>query len=220
MSLVDEYREKGFVVVRGLYSPEEASAIKERTMEVLRDADALDEPSGVHVWMAEGLDESLRRVVTDPRIARIVRPLSGEEAEFLSVKSVYKNADLGFASPWHQDWYYWKGSTKLSAWIALDEATVANGCLRMIAGSHDQVRKMRSVRSESGFGLRTEDADLIGVEPIDVVASPGDVVFFHDLAVHGSHPNVSGEDRWSLIATYRDAGQVDESKIWSTGLPL
>jgi ectoine hydroxylase-related dioxygenase (phytanoyl-CoA dioxygenase family) len=47
------------------------------------------------------------------------------------------------------------------------------------------------------------------VRTIDV--KHGDVVVFHDLLVHSSFPNSSGEDRWSLISTYRDAGVEDKT---------
>jgi ectoine hydroxylase-related dioxygenase (phytanoyl-CoA dioxygenase family) len=55
---------------------------------------------------------------------------------------------------------------------------------------------------------------------VDVEVDAGDVVFFHDLAVHASRQNASGSDRWSLIATYRHAARPDESTVWSKSLPL
>ena len=49
---------------------------------------------------------------------------------------VFKNEAMTFASPWHQDWSYWYGAHKLSIWVALDDATVENGCLKLFPGSH------------------------------------------------------------------------------------
>ena len=48
----------------------------------------------------------------------------------------------------------------------------------------------------------------------------GSAIFFHDLALHGSCPNSSGQERWSAIATYRDASQQDDSTVWQTSVVL
>ncbi|MEZ4622930.1 MAG: phytanoyl-CoA dioxygenase family protein [Caldilineaceae bacterium] len=57
-----------------------------------------------------------------------------------------------------------------------------------------------------GFGLRITDED-IGDRPIlTVPVRRGSAVIFHDLALHSSCPNINGQDRWSVISTYRDAG--------------
>ena len=56
--------------------------------------------------------------------------------ELLSCKPVLKSKKVAHSSPWHQDWEYWRGTPKVSAWVALDDAKVDNGCLRVIPGSH------------------------------------------------------------------------------------
>ena len=43
----------------------------------------------------------------------------------------------------------------------------------------------------------------------------GGAVFFHDLTLHSSHPNRSGEERWVWIPTYRDAKAEDEDYPWA-----
>lgn len=214
------YQNRGFVTVRGLFSPREAAAIKADAIRILTRDGKLGVASGVNVWMADELGDLMKRTVTEPRLTAVIRTLIGDQPEFLSVKTVFKSADKRFASPWHQDWFYWKGSAKLSAWIALDDATEANGCLRLIPGSHRRVFAMASVKSDTGFEQRIESAELEGLADETVPAAAGDVVFFHDLTVHASHPNRSGEDRWSLIATYRNGSEPDSSTVWSSGLPL
>ena len=59
------------------------------------------------------------------------------------------------------------------------------------------------------------------VEEVDEALSvsapcdPGDAVFFHDLTLHASHPNVSGQDRYAWIVTYRNAAEEDLTYDWS-----
>ena len=43
----------------------------------------------------------------------------------------------------------------------------------------------------------------------------GGAVFFHDLTLHSSHPNRSGEERWVWIPTYRDANAEDNDYPWA-----
>jgi ectoine hydroxylase-related dioxygenase (phytanoyl-CoA dioxygenase family) len=217
---VNEYHQKGFVVVPGVFDASETGSIKEHVIEALRNLGELGNRTGVHVWMCEVLDTNLRRWVTDKRIVNALGQLVGQNIEFLSVKSVYKDRGLRFASPWHQDWFYWHGSNKISVWIALDDATPENGCLRFIPATHRQVYDMVQVDEGNGFVLRVPESAFNGLQPETVPVRRGDAVFFHDLAIHGSHANVSGTDRWSLIATYRDASVKDDSDVWKSSIVL
>ena len=220
MSTVSEYQTTGFTVVPGLFSRDRVVKMKRTVIELLKEIGRLDIPSGVTVWMADKLDENIRDFVTDPDLVQAVRNLIGETPEFLSVKSVFKSAEKRFPSPWHQDWFYWNGSPKLSAWIALDEATEENGCLRVMPGTHSRVFPMVKTKTGTGFERQIPSSELKGLPIQTVPVGVGDVIFFHDLAVHGSHENRSGGDRWSLIATYRDRSEPDESTVWNSTLPL
>lgn len=180
----------------------------------------LNEPSGVRVWMADAMDPVTQREVTNQRLLACLQQLIGPHVEFLSVKAVFKDHDTDFASPWHQDWFYWQGATKISAWIALDDAVPENGCLQIVPGSHRRVFEKKEVDDGKGFGHRVDEQDLAGLSVETVPVQRGDTIFFHDLAMHGSHPNTSGTDRWSAIATYRDGSQLDSSTVWKASIVM
>lgn len=150
----------------------------------------------------------------------MLEQLVGPNVEFLSVKSVFKNRGLRFASPWHQDWFYWGGSNKISAWVALDEATPENGCLKIIPGTHRKVYVLVRVDKGNGFVLHVPEDTIRDLPVVTVALKRGDVVFFHDLALHASHENSSGVDRWSLITTYHDASVKDTSDVWKHTIVL
>jgi phytanoyl-CoA hydroxylase len=213
---VEAYRRDGFVVAKELYAPDTMLRWKQIMSELI--AAEPKNTSGVRVWMADTIHPVLREGMKDDRVTPILRQIIGPDVEFLSAKAVFKNAATAFASPWHQDWFYWEGATKISVWIALDDATVANGCLKFVPGSHKKVFAKRTVRESVGFDHRITDDDLSDWPQVTVEARRGDAVFFHDLAVHSSHPNTAGTDRWSLISTYRDAGTRDGSKVWKKPL--
>ena len=210
----EQYARDGFIVVPGLFSGQEVLAWKQYAMDRLRELGKLGEPSGVHVWMHDMLDPTMRQWMADERVLAVLEHLTGPNIEFLSVKTVFKSRELTFASPWHQDWFYWNGSPKISIWIALDDATPENGCLKFAVGSHTRVFEMVQVEDAKGFANRIRESDLDGLPVVSVPVKRGDAVFFHDLALHASHPNTQGVDRWSLISTYRDASVKDDSYVW------
>jgi len=217
---VTQYQEDGYVVVENLIDPKGARQWKEALHARLIEEDKINEPSGVRVWMADGMDPITQEQVTSAKISAVLQQLIGPHIEFLSVKAVFKNGATAFPSPWHQDWFYWQGAPKLSIWIALDDATPENGCLRLVPGSHREHFTPRKIDDGRGFGLRITDED-IGERPI--VTAPiaqGSAIFFHDLALHSSCPNLNGQDRWSVIPTYRDAGVPDESTVWGRSLVM
>ncbi|MCY3773385.1 MAG: phytanoyl-CoA dioxygenase family protein [Gemmatimonadetes bacterium] len=210
---LSSFAENGFLLVESVFAAEEMAVCKTEAKELVENQSG---PSGVHVWMCDAIPPRFESISCDSRMTAILRPLIGPRIEFLSAKPVFKSPTVHFASPWHQDQAYWGGATKYSAWIALEDATPENGCLRVIPGSHRQARDHASVRDARGFANRVSDDDLKGEPMMDVKMKCGDVLVFHDRLLHSSHPNRSGRDRWCFIPTYRNADVPDASTVWAT----
>jgi phytanoyl-CoA hydroxylase len=212
---VAQFHRDGFLVVPSLYSGEQMLGWKATLQAVLEEekkqaGDAWNLTySGVRVWNSQEIHPKILQAMKDERVTPILQQVIGPNVEFLSAKVVFKNDTTSFASPWHQDWFYWEGARKISVWIAMDDAVVANGCLKFIPGSNHKVFP-KTVSKENAFTNRIADKDLEGWQEITAEVTRGSAVFFGDLAIHSSHPNVSKADRWSLISTYRDAGVKDE----------
>jgi ectoine hydroxylase-related dioxygenase (phytanoyl-CoA dioxygenase family) len=217
---VAQYHEVGYVLAQGLLDIDTAIAWKEQLKSRLIQAGEIDEPSGVRVWMADSMDPMTHDRVCDAKLTQALQQLIGPNVEFLSMKAVFKNAKTTFASPWHQDWFYWQGTPKISVWIALDDADAENGCLRLIPRSHRQVSQKATVEDGQGFIYRLTDEMIEGMPVETLPVQRGDALFFHDLALHASCPNISGRERWTAIATYRDAAQQDPSTVWQSGILL
>ena len=215
--VAEVFHRDGFCIAKGLYSAEEMQDWKARVFSILEAGGHIsNDPkgSGVHVFMPDVLDPFFRERMKDDCVVTVLNRIIGPNIEFLSVKSVYKNKFTRFGSPWHQDWYYWKGANKISVWIALDDATPENGCLKMIAGSHFKQFKVKQVRAQNGFGWRIGNEEIAGLSETTLAVNRGDAVFFHDQTLHSSYPNTTGADRWSFISTYRDGSVRDESTVW------
>ena len=211
--VLPSFVENGFLIAESVFTAEEMAACKTAAKELVENSSG---PTGVHVWMCDTIPPLFESISCDPRMAAILRPLIGPRIEFLSAKPVFKSTAVHFASPWHQDQAYWGGVTKFSGWIAMEDATPENGCLRVIPGSHRRMRDHASVKDVRGFGNRISDDDLKDERIMDVEMKCGDVLVFHDGLLHSSYPNRSGEDRWSFIPTYRNADVPDTSTVWAT----
>jgi phytanoyl-CoA hydroxylase len=210
----------GFLVIEELFAEGEIPRIIDETEGVLAEVreEALAAGRSPEQILASGVYVGLsvkraffREVACDPRLLDVLEGLIGPEIGFLSDKVVFKDHAVDYESPWHQDWAYWGGSHKISVWIALDEATPENGCLRILPGSHRAPVEHDQARNVPGFGNRLDPAvrGLDMSRAVTLPAKPGTAIFFHDLTLHASLPNRSGKDRRALIVTYRDLSQPD-----------
>jgi hypothetical protein len=201
------------VIARGLLTGEECRAWKAEAHRILgnltAEAEAKGEPrprfwrTGVYVGLSIASDV-FRRMNRDPRLLDLLEPIIGPNLLFWSDKVVFKGESADYGTPWHQDWAYWKGVNKFSVWIALDEATVENGCLRLLPGSHRRFHDPGEKVAGEAFSYQVDRSSIDESRAITFAAKPGDAVAFHDLLLHASYPNASRADRWALITTFKD----------------
>jgi hypothetical protein len=211
------FRRDGYLIIRALYTHEFMSSIKQVVRELLG-SEKEENSSGVRVWLADNLPDDLNRMMGDEKIVPLLKELIGPDIEFLSVKAVFKDKDVSFDTPWHQDWFYWGGAEKISVWIAMDDSSPENGCLRVIPGSHLMEFSNQQPKGIDSFGNRSDVKELEGLPMVDAIMNRGDVLFFSDKTVHSSHPNTIREDRWAFISTYRNGAISDESRVWDSPL--
>lgn len=217
-ALRNDFVETGFAIVPNLFTRDEAQRLKLECIDILEavKAETGHVPGhGVYVGLA-ARSPVFQKAVGDERLLDILAELLAPDIEFLSDKVVFKSESMTFASPWHQDWHYWHGAHKHSIWVALDDATVENGCLKLFPGSHKSAIVHDSDASDGhGFGNRLRPDAVDESLAVTAEIEAGGAVFFHDLTLHASHPNRSGEERWVWIPTYRNAKAEDNDYPWA-----
>jgi phytanoyl-CoA hydroxylase len=219
-SLTKVFEKDGYLVLNNLFAQEEVNVLKTEIKKILEEVKQEKgneaTTNGVYVGLS-ARSEMCKRYAADKRIVDGLKQVMGENIRFLSDKVVFKNADNDFGSPWHQDWPYWKGDHKFSVWIALDDATPENGCLKVIPGSHlkEFVAHTGVAKDGIGFDHRFREEDIDESEAISLSVEAGAAVFFHDLLIHSSHRNSSGKDRWALINTYDKGLGGDPEYDWA-----
>jgi ectoine hydroxylase len=214
---LDEYERKGFVLAKGMFDAEEIGLLR-RAAKQDRELDQHsfgrgDGEGGIvrlSLWNHPG-DTIYGMFARCETIVNSAEKLLGGEVYHYHSKMIMKDARVGGAWAWHQDYGYWYQNGVLfpllcSASIAVDPATRENGCLQVLSGSHHMGRIDHILTGDqAGADLERVREAQKRLETVYVDMDPGDVLFFHANLLHRSDQNHSDEPRWSMICCYNAA---------------
>ena len=173
--------------------------------------------------------EKVFRVAIDPEILDLVEAVLGPDLILWGSSLFAKPAGVGKRVQWHQDsnWWPMKPMVTATVWIAIDEASPDNGCLRYIPGSHRWPVLPHADQTEDGLlGDCIERSVLEGALPRDIVLKPGHFSIHQANLVHGSEPNRSSRRRAGLVLRYMpatalfdrsDADEIEKDSLMRTG---
>lgn len=145
-------------------------------------------------------------ILSHPRITARIRDLIGENVIAWGSHFFCKMPGDGKRVSWHQDSSYWPltPSMAVTAWLAIDDASVENACMRYIPGSH-HLGHLTYTLSENDEGNVLNQtvlgAETLG-EPVNVELKPGEISIHSDLLLHGSEANQSSKRRCGLTLRY------------------
>jgi phytanoyl-CoA hydroxylase len=219
---VAQFREIGFLRGPRVYSEAEADALRERMFAVMEGRSAAapeanrnmrGDPENVviqivNIWEA---DDLFREHLYQPEICAMTAQLIGTDTLRVWHDQVqYKPPRVGGATDWHQDHPYWpiiQPADLVSAWVALDDATVENGCMWMVPRSFQWgPHKGGTIGTNPADFSPTPDMNLVPpgepVEPVPCEVKKGEVMFHHCLTWHGSPPNRSERGRPAIAVHY------------------
>jgi hypothetical protein len=200
---VRRYEEEGIVFPVRLIPPNEMKRFQKGFRELEMLAGGVQKYTGFpHMFFPWAWE-----LATLPQLLDAAEDLIGPELVIDSSLLLCKYArDPAFA-PWHQDGVRsgWYKTPSVSAWIAIVDATPANGCMQVIPGSHRGGRMAHSdeVRENSLFGPGAEiEVEVDETQAVCVALRAGEGSFHHSSIVHGSPPNQSDQKRISLIVRF------------------
>ena len=150
---------------------------------------------------------SFAGLVRHPRLVEAVSAIIGPDVLLWSCGFFIKEAGSKSYVSWHQDLNYWglDGDDEVTAWYALTPATVENGCMRFVAGSHRR-KDVRHIDTFAPDNLLTRGQE-VAVEvdeaaAVNVLLRAGQASFHHGHMFHASGPNTTSSRRLGLAIRY------------------
>ena len=212
-----DFDRDGYTLVRRLWPADQTAALRDHYMEVRagkayagdlaatsqKPNDPLRQyPRLVHMHRWD--DISLKWML-DPRLNQCLSALY-DGVEPLAVQTMlYFKPPGGRGQAIHQDNMYLKArpGNCMAAWMALDKCDPANGCLRVVPGSHRWPLLCNTQANTDESFVDVTVPIPPGTPLVDVIMEPGDVLFFDGTLVHGSLPNTTTDRfRRALIGHY------------------
>jgi ectoine hydroxylase-related dioxygenase (phytanoyl-CoA dioxygenase family) len=146
--------------------------------------------------------DGLRALLTTGEMLATASALLGEPAVLYKEKINYKlPGGAGYAP--HQDAPAYRFvHTHVSCMVAVDDSLVANGCLEVVSGQHQEVLPM----DEAGC-IHPDVVAGFDWAPVEVRA--GETLWFHSRTPHRSGPNLGPTPRRALYPTYNAASEGD-----------
>ncbi|MEM6550875.1 MAG: phytanoyl-CoA dioxygenase family protein [Planctomycetota bacterium] len=219
---VERYLADGYLAVASVFDADEVVAEVER-VEALAAGDMAQLDEGVNPTGPDAAaSDRVRKLCVSPAESREVgmpvdhaglmgvvqRLMGGRVPRLYQAMALLKPPRGGGEKPWHQDHAYFNvpvGQRIVGVWIALDAATVANGCMQLLPGQHHDGPVVHFKRRD----WQMCDTEVLGQASVAAELEPGGALFFDSLLPHGTPMNTSTERRRALQFHYAPVDAPD-----------
>ena len=228
---IESYRSSGFLVIENFLSEDEleqwrksvTAAVKERAgikipgKEIrIGEADGINEDADyfgkvfdqlLNLWQT---NEDVKEIMLDERLGKMASQLAGVDGIRIWHDQALIKRPWANPTAWHLDTPFWSFSDRnaISIWVALDNATLENGCLFFIPGSHKQTNFDKITIGRNMDGLFDIYPQLKSTMPIAAPMKAGSCSFHNGLTVHGANANMTSGFRRAMTCAYMPDGNV------------
>jgi phytanoyl-CoA hydroxylase len=227
------WADNGFFRIPAFAPPETCAAMLERVTAIVRDPDLAaglsvkilpeSNKAGQPVAHPEDATSKVFKLHRDTVFAAfahsapvvdLVAELIAPDIDVFLSQFIFKTPGA-WGQPWHQDSFYFPfdpARPVVGVWLAVTEATLRNGCLHVLPGSHAEPvhTHVPDRRPGANYGyFEIVDHDAAASEP--VLMEPGDLLVFDSHLMHCSTDNESGGIRAAMVYHYAAAGTVDHT---------
>ncbi len=217
----------GFIRIDGFASRQTCDAMLERVIEIARQSGGAGLQGGALVMPEQKpnpnaqhpedrvskvfklhRDSVFHEFAKAPELVDRVEELLVPELDCFLSQFIFKSPGA-MGQPWHQDAHYFPFDRppQVGAWLAVSEATLENGPLYVLPGSHRKglCEHVPDPRPGSNFGyMEVQSEDTSAQVPL--LMEPGDLLLFHSDLMHRSTDNVSQVRRAAMVYHFADAG--------------
>jgi phytanoyl-CoA hydroxylase len=214
---VTAYRRDGFISLPDVLTGEDLAQLREAVETAVAQENRSDnrpvEAKGtyeqifiqkVNLWERH---PAVAPFVLSPRFGNIATKLEGRPMRLWHDQALFKEPHKGAKTPWHQDSPYWPHDDRAHSttiWIALKDATLENGCMTFVPGTHhDQFQAVNLGRPDDLFEFAPQFKGIKG-EICELRA--GSATFHNGLTFHYAGPNKSTAMREAFAVIYMPDG--------------
>ncbi len=210
---VTAFHDSGYVYPLQVLGAEEADDLRARLEAVEAAQGGALEPGqrGKSHLLFKWLDDLIR----DPRVLDPVEQLIGPDILCWNTIFWIKEAGAKSYISWHQDMTYWGLSSDrvVTAWLALSEASIESGCMRVMPGTHRGADLPHADRYDGDNMLTRGQEITAGVDDDTAVHMPlklGEMSIHNYRLAHASGPNRSDDRRIGISMHFMppDTAQV------------
>ncbi len=204
--LLTAYQKDGYLT--GIHIAEETEASQYRD-----EYDALETEVGKEKCEIGLIDwhfdyEFIWKLAIHPKIVDVIEALIGPDVMLLATHFFCKYGPREKFVAWHQDVTYWglEPPDAVTAWYAIDDSDIGNGCMQVIPGSHHQGVKEHGKSEQEGNLLSINQEVPVSKSQaesaVDLILKAGEMSIHHGMIIHGSLPNHSKRRRCGLTIRY------------------
>jgi ectoine hydroxylase-related dioxygenase (phytanoyl-CoA dioxygenase family) len=223
---VESYRANGFLVIEDFLSDDELSAWRSAVDDAVARgrrhvrSRELTDPDPARDSYYQGIFDqranlwqsfpAVRELVVDSRIGRLVCDLEGLDAVRLYSDQALVKPAFGNPTSYHLDnpYHAFTSDHAANLWIALDDATVENGCLFYLPGTHlDRKHGTPEIGPEIG-AVVSAYPEWAAIHPVACPVPAGGAVFHNALVAHGAGANMTARPRRAMTVSFMPDGSV------------
>lgn len=225
------YQNNGFIVIEDFLSPDElehwrlavTTAVKERAGIKIPgkdiktgEADGINEDADYFAKVFDQLlnlwqtNEQVKKLMLDERIGKMTAQLAGVDGIRIWHDQALIKRPWANPTAWHLDTPFWSFSDRnaISIWVALDNATLENGCLFFIPGSHKLTGFDKITIGKNMDGIFEIYPGLINTKPVAAPMKAGSCSFHNGLTIHGANANMTNGFRRAIACAYMPEGNI------------
>ena len=213
------YRRDGFVLIDGFLDADELARWRSATdVAVTQRLAAGDGAAGDEYYRRTFLQlqrladthHAIAELVLDQQLGKILATLAGIDGVRVWHDQALIKPPYGNPTAWHLDNPFWSffSHDAISIWVALDDATVENGCLWYLPGTHRSARFELTEIGSSFGALFDAYPEWLGIEPVAAPCAAGGAVFHNGLVAHAAGANMTPRPRRAMTCAYMPLGST------------
>jgi phytanoyl-CoA hydroxylase len=220
---IEQYRTEGFLVIDGFLEADELEVWRQATDEAveqrLASTKALTNQKDPDAFYAQVFTQCIRLATTHPvmhelmydeALGRVAGELAGVDGIRIWHDQALYKPPYGNPTGFHLDNPFWSfySPDAISIWMALDDATIENGCLWYLPGTHKKATFEATPIDENLGSIFKMYPEWRQLEAVPAACRAGSAVFHNGLTAHAAGVNLTPRPRRAMTCAYMPGGST------------